>query len=47
MAWTETNRFTASLSGVHLTSAQAATVKLSILPENVHIFDRQTGRRIG
>ena len=38
--------FTASLPGVHLQSRSAETVRLSASPENIHLFDRETGKRI-
>ena len=39
--------FTASLPGVHQMSAGSETVSLSVNPENVHVFDAKTEKRIG
>ncbi len=37
--------FTASLPGVHQLPASHEVLKLNVAPENIHIFDRETGRR--
>ncbi len=38
--------FTASLAGVHGMTEKANIIKLEVEPENVHIFDSQSGRRL-
>ena len=37
---------TASLSGIHRLPSSDQTVKLSVAAENIHLFDRTSGRRI-
>jgi len=39
--------FTASLPGVHRVMPGKASLRLSIEPQNLHLFDAETGRRIG
>ncbi|MGR3460215.1 MAG: ABC transporter ATP-binding protein [Roseovarius sp.] len=39
--------FTASLPGVHRAGHRDEPLRLSILPENMHVFDRDTERRVG
>ncbi|RXV62624.1 sn-glycerol-3-phosphate ABC transporter ATP-binding protein UgpC [Roseovarius sp. A46] len=39
--------FTASLPGVHRAGQGGETLRLSIPPENIHVFDRETERRLG
>lgn len=41
-----TDIFTASLNGIHRMAQQKETCRLSILPENVHVFDKTTGLRL-
>ncbi len=38
--------FTASLAGVHTSAATSTTLKLSVLPENIHVFDAATGSSV-
>jgi sn-glycerol 3-phosphate transport system ATP-binding protein len=38
--------FTASLPGVHLQTKSSEAVRLAVAPENIHLFDRDTGKRI-
>ncbi len=38
--------FTASLAGVHRLSKENATIRLSIDPSNIHVFNRETGLRL-
>jgi sn-glycerol 3-phosphate transport system ATP-binding protein len=42
----EKNAFTASLPGIHPTSQKAETIAFSMLPENLHVFDKKTGSRL-
>jgi sn-glycerol 3-phosphate transport system ATP-binding protein len=39
--------FTASLPGVHSAGRGAEVLRLSIAPEKMHVFDKETGRRMG
>ncbi|MAO00120.1 sn-glycerol-3-phosphate ABC transporter ATP-binding protein UgpC [uncultured Roseovarius sp.] len=39
--------FTASLPGVHTVAHGGEILRLGIKPENMHLFDRATGRRLG
>jgi len=39
--------FTASLPGVHRAGHGGETLRLSVPPDNMHVFDRETGRRLG
>jgi len=39
--------FTASLPGVHRAGARGEVLRLSIPPENMHLFDPRSGRRLG
>ncbi len=38
--------FTASLQGVHQVPASSELVNLSIASDNIHVFDKQGGRRV-
>ncbi len=38
--------FTASLPGVHQLPAPHEVLKLNVAPENIHLFDRDTGQRL-
>ena len=38
--------FTASLSGVHQLSDASQSMRLSVSPDNIHLFDKATGQRI-
>ena len=38
--------FTASLPGVHQLPAAHEVLKLNVAPENIHLFDRETGQRL-
>jgi sn-glycerol 3-phosphate transport system ATP-binding protein len=38
--------FTASLPGVHTGAHARETIRLAVAPENIHLFDRQTGQRL-
>ena len=39
--------FTASLAGVHTVPASGALLNLSVKPEDIHVFDKKTGERLG
>nr|MDJ0834440.1 ATP-binding cassette domain-containing protein [Gammaproteobacteria bacterium] len=38
--------FTASLAGVHLMTPSAPSMRLTVTPENIHLFDKASGQRI-
>ncbi|MFD0916757.1 ABC transporter ATP-binding protein [Pseudahrensia aquimaris] len=41
-----TTALTANLNGIHRDTEQGKTLKLSVAPENIHLFDAQTSQRL-